>query len=440
LPLSLSSEPLNTTSQSAASESFTRGQRNVLWVLWLTYGTFYFCRNNLGVAVPGIMGELKYTKTEMGTVLMWLKLAYGAGQFINGQMAERFSPRRLIAIGLLASAALNVLFGFATALYFLTFIWACNGYVQALGWPPTMRVAANWFPSLQRGRAIGIIGTGYQLCGALTYVVAGWAAEKFGWRGALYVPAIILAASAVHMWFCLEERPGAESRIGDDATPSTAKAAPSSLGANLAATLSNPALWIVAVALCLLDACRYGFTDWGVTHLKEVGHDSVSTAAFKYAVLPFGGIAGAFLSGWATDRFFKGRRAPVICGLMLLLGVLALCYDTVIHWGMGASVAMLFCIGFCIFGPQVLLVGTLPVDLARSGTAAAAAGFVNFMGYMGAAAGDKVTGHLAEDRGWPFAVRFWAACAFAGAVVIAFLWNAGARPPRLVYSSEERQP
>ena len=65
------------------------------------------------------------------------------------------------------------------------------------------------------------------------------------------------------------------------------------------------------------------------------------------------------------------------------------------------------------------------MDLARGGTAAAAAGFVNFMGYMGAAAGDKVTGHLVEDYGWPRAVRFWAACALVGAVVIASLWNTG---------------
>src|SRR5258708_3402331 len=99
--------------------------------------------------------------------------------------------------------------------------------------------------------------------------------------------------------------------------------------------------------------------------------------------------------------------------------------DQVIHWGLGASVLILFCIGFCIFGPQVLLVGTLPVDLARRGTAAAAAGFVNFMGYMGAAAGDKLTGHFAQVYGWQFAVRFWAGCAFAAAVVIVCLWNAG---------------
>ena len=69
------------------------GQRLVLWVLWLTYGSFYFCRNNLSVALPGLGAELHYSKTQLGTVLMALKLAYGAGQFINGQLAERFSPR-----------------------------------------------------------------------------------------------------------------------------------------------------------------------------------------------------------------------------------------------------------------------------------------------------------------------------------------------------------
>ena len=396
----------------------------MLWVLWLTYGSFYFCRNNLGVALPGIQAELGYTKTQMGTVLMVLKLAYGAGQFINGQLAEHWQPRRLLAFGMLATAALNVAFGWATALYFMTFIWACDGYVQALGWPPSMRVAANWFPPLQRGRAIGIIGTGYQLCGALTFVVAGWAADRFGWRGALYVPAILVAASAVHMLMFLKDRPAA----GHALEKMERASAKGSLRENLLVTLTNPALWVVAVTLCLLDACRYGFTDWGVTHLKEVQNASISSAAFKYAVLPFGGIAGAFLSGWATDRFFHGRRAPVICGLLFVLGLLALAYDSVIHWGLMPSVLILFFIGFCIFGPQVLLVGTLPVDLARRGTAAAAVGFVNFMGYMGAAAGDQMTGHLAQDHGWPVAVRFWAACAFAGAFIIAFLWKKTATP------------
>lgn len=407
---------------------FSGAQRRVLWILWLSYGSFYFCRNNLGVALPGLQAELGHTKAELGTVLMALKLAYGVGQFINGQLAERVSPRRLLALGLLGSAALNVAFGWATALYFLIFVWACNGYVQALGWPPTMRVAANWFMPGQRGRAIGIIGTGYQLTGALTFVVAGWAVGWFGWRGALYVPAVILVVCAVHLWLTLADAPAiapvdhAVLRDRPVLTPAR------SFRAGLAITLGNAALWLVAVALCLLDACRYGFTDWGVTHLKEVHQDSVSLAAFKYAVLPLGGMAGAYASGWLMDRFCGGRRTPVICALLVALGGLGLVYDHVLHWGLLPSVGILFLIGFCIFGAQVHLVGTLPVDLARDGTAAAAAGFVNFMGYMGAAAGDRLTGQIAQDHGWEFAVRFWAVCALGGAVAVACLWWLDRRP------------
>jgi OPA family glycerol-3-phosphate transporter-like MFS transporter len=92
-------------------------------------------------------------------------------------------------------------------------------------------------------------------------------------------------------------------------------------------------------------------------------------------------------------------------------------------------------IGFAIYGPQVLLVGTAPADLARRGTAAAAAGFVNFMGYMGAFSGDTVTGWLTKYYDWPAAIKFWAGCAFGAAVAVAFLWNATAN-----YSDHDSDP
>jgi sugar phosphate permease len=286
-----------------------------------------------------------------------------------------------------------------------------------------MRVAANWFPALARGRAIGIIGTGYQLCGALTFVISGWAAERFGWRGALYVPAGLLTLSALHMLIFLKNSPE-EAAEGDFKTIGRG-----TIRENLVATLTNPALWFLAMSLALLDACRYGFTDWGVTHLKEVQGASVSSAAFKYAVLPLGGIAGALVCGWVTDRFLGGRRAPVICFALTMLGLLALAYNTVIQWGLAPSIVVLILIGFFVFGPQVMLVGTFPVDLARKGAAAAAAGFVNFAGYIGAAVGDKLTGHLAQHYGWQHAIWFWAACAFAAALMVGFLWRStDARP------------
>lgn len=401
------------------------GEILVLWVIWLTYGSFYFCRQNISAAVPGLISE-GLNKSQIGTILGAMKIAYAVGQLINGQLAERFSPRKLLAVGMFGSALLNVAFGLAEGLYFFIFIWACNGYFQALGWTPCIRVAANWIPITGRGRALAIIGTSYQAMAGVTYLIAGYAAYWLGWRGAMYVPAALLAASAVHMLVFLRESP--EAAVTKSASVDQQSRLPTgTVRENILATLSNPALWVLAVSLALLDACRYGFQDWGLTHLNEVQRGHLGITAAKYAVLPAGGILGALFGGWATDRFFGGRRAPVICGLLLLLGGLTLCYDSVTRSSEWGTVILLFWIGFAIFGPQVLLVGTAPTDLAKRGTAAAAAGFVNFMGYVGAFAGDQVTGSLAHHYNWQTAIYFWAGCAFVSALVVTLLWRVGPR-------------
>jgi sugar phosphate permease len=349
------------------------------------------------------------------------------------------APRVLLALGMLGSAGLNVLFGFSTGFYFLLFVWACNGYCQSLGWTPCVRVIGNWVPVLRRGKAIGIVGTGYQLTLGLTYLVAGQAAESewLGWRGALYIPAGMLTAAALFMLLSLKQSPDHQEAnppaTGNlpgpgDKPVASSRDPKSTFLENLWLTLSNPALWLLGISLGLLNACRYGFLDWGITHLTEVQKSGVGEASLKYVVLALGAVAGSYLAGWATDRYFGGRRAPVICILLVLLGVMTLVYESVARTSVTGTVFLLMVIGFCIYGPQVLLVGTAPADLARRGTSAAAAGFVNFIGYMGAASGAVVTGYVREHYGWERAIYIWAGWAFAAAVFVTLLWNATARP------------
>jgi sugar phosphate permease len=406
----------------------------MLWVLWVTYGSFYFCRTNISAAIPGIGEEFNLSKSEIGLILGALKIAYAFGQLVNGQLAEKMSPRRLLAIGMLASAALNVVFGFGTALYFFVFVWACNGYAQSMGWAPSMRVAANWFPSSKRGRAIGIIGTGYQVSAAATFIIAGFSADHFGWRGAMFLPAVIFFLAAIHMFFFLHEQPRAndsEKHSLEKSVPENAELeispARSTFMANIRVTLSNPALWLLGLSLGLLNACRYGFLDWGISHLLEVSGGSIGKAGVKYALLPVGGIAGSLLVGWMTDRYFGGRRAPVICVMLVLLGCLTLVYNEVVAAGLWYSMPILLLVGFTVYGSQVHLVGSAPMDLARKGTAAAGVGFVNCLGYIGAFSGDAVTGVLVDRFEWRVALYFWAACAFFAAGTTGLLWKTTAK-------------
>ncbi len=240
--------PGSLPSRSSAAES------GVLWTLWLTYGAFYFCRTNLSAAVPGMKspisaGGLGLNSDEVGWILASLKIAYGLGQLLNGQLSERISARVLLAIGMFCSAGLNVLFGFSTGFFFLLFVWATNGFCQSLGWTPCVRVLANWVPVQWRGHAIGIVGTGYQLTLGLTYVIAGQSAEYLGWRGALYVPAILLVLTGVFTLICLRERPVDDSSQKLDAGRQSATPMPStSFSESLYWTLYNPTLWLLGLS------------------------------------------------------------------------------------------------------------------------------------------------------------------------------------------------
>jgi len=73
---------------------------------------------------------------------------------------------------------------------------------------------------------------------------------------------------------------------------------------NIQLTLSNPGLWLVAGVAPFAGCLPLRIHRLGVMQLKESGRrQPLSLCGIQNAVLPLGGMAGAFLSGWATERF-----------------------------------------------------------------------------------------------------------------------------------------
>ncbi|MDB5217031.1 MAG: uncharacterized protein JWO86_4958 [Myxococcaceae bacterium] len=442
------------------SREFTRPQWRTLVVLWVTYGSFYLCRVNVGPVRTEIEKDLGIGAVEMGVVLGSLKIGYAIGELVNGQLAERFGPKRVLLFGMIGSLVANVLFALAASLVafpgmaavlppvahwlehftpsgsgvapiaaLLAFLAFLNGYFQAAGWPPTVKVMSNWFTAHQRGRMMGVLGTSYQLGSALTISGAGLLATAFGnWRAAFLVPASLFMISTAHALFRLREKPDTEdlkTEAGVVEVPIALVAKPRlPMRESIMLTITNPRIWILAVGLFGLDVVRYGFLDWAPGHLQKAQASGVSAAALKTAVLPLAGAAGALVSGWVTDRYFQSRRAPVIAILLLAVGALTLAYSRVVEIGVVPTVLCLGAIGFCLYGAQILIVGTAAQDFARGGATAAAAGFIDFMGYVGAFSGDIVTGWLLKTRTFTTAITFWAAAAVVAAVCVATLWRA----------------
>ena len=86
-------------------------------------------------------------------------------------------------------------------------------------------------------------------------------------------------------------------------------------------------------------------------------------------------------------------------------------------------IVLLLIIGFAIYRSQVLLTGVAPIDMARQGVAAVAVCLVNFMSYLGAFAGDQVTGWMKDCYEWCAPRMFWVGFASASTAAAACLWN-----------------
>jgi OPA family glycerol-3-phosphate transporter-like MFS transporter len=137
------------------SLDFRAAQWKMLFAVMFCYLFFYTGRQNFGWAIQGISLEFDVTKQYIGWAGAAMLWAYGIGQFINGNLADKYGARRMMVIGGLLSVLMNWATSFATAYWMVVTFWALNGFCQSLGWAPGSRLVSNWWGSNERGKAFG---------------------------------------------------------------------------------------------------------------------------------------------------------------------------------------------------------------------------------------------------------------------------------------------
>ncbi len=417
---------------------FGSWQIKMLLMAWGTYASFYLLRVNYSVAIPVIQDEFGFSKTDVGIIATSLLLAYAVGQFINGQLGDKFKARRIIAFGLITSAILNFLFGFSGTfvvgfafIWTMAIIWALNGYFQSMGWAPTVKTIANWFSKKERGKISGFVGTSYILGGAISTAFAGWIYGVTGdWKWIFYAPALVCLFIAIH-WFLRSKN--APEEVG---LPTIEEIAECDIDCEeerddhhigfrecLKIVLKSKYIWYASFALFCLNIVRYGFMTWGVAIFAEQS-GNVVTSAYKMVAFPLAGCVGAVFAGWFSDKYLGSRRAPIAAVMLFLLALgcilFALTQDA--HWAVGLVVLLI--IGFFTFGPHVLIVGAIPMDFGSRKAASSATGFIDGFGYIGAAITGVGSGFLADTYGWGASFSFWIIGAIFAGMFMLIMWNA----------------
>lgn len=163
----------------------------IFYGMYIGYIFYYFTRKSFTFAMPSLMADLGFDKSDLGILASILSITYGISKFLSGILADRANPRYFMAIGLILTGMFNILFGFTSSLALFALFWGLNGWFQGWGWPPCARLLTHWYSQSERGTWWGFWNTSHSVGGALIPLIAAFCAEYWGWRSAMFVPGML---------------------------------------------------------------------------------------------------------------------------------------------------------------------------------------------------------------------------------------------------------
>ena len=368
-----------------------RSRRIALVVSWLAYATYYLGRKAFSVAKASIAREHGLSAGTLAWIDSGYLAAYALGQVPSGIAADRHGARRLLACGMLLSAAACAGMGLAGGATVLGMCFALNGMAQATGWPGTTKVVAQWTTPHQRGRVMGVWSTCYQVGGIASTALATWLLAHYGWRAVFHVPALALALAALGVTLVLPRPPAALDPVPTPAQPAGAK--------DWHAVLRQPILYCYGACYFCIKLIRYSLLFWLPYYLHvAAGFDEV-TSGYLSTGFEIGGTLGSVGLGMLSDRTSMSRAelaALSLLGLAAALTAYAQLGSAPGPW----HFACLALVGALLFGPDALISGAAAQDAAGSAAAGTAVGIVNGLGSAGALLQGPLTVTIERSHGW----------------------------------------
>lgn len=403
----------------------------ILYSMFIGYALYYFTRKSFTFAMPGLIENLGFEKSELGLLASIWAITYGISKFVSGILSDQCNSRYFMAFGLFMTGVCNILFGFSSTLLMFAVFWGLNGWFQGFGWPPCARFLTHWYSHSERGSWWSTWNISHNVGAFLIPWIVGIVLQYWGWRYAMYIPGIICIVGAYYLLNRLRDTPQSlglppiekfRNDYGGMPPPKFDEKQPSAKEILVKYVLKNHYLWILAVAYFFVYIVRTGINDWTALYLREAKGYSLLVANGYVSIFEVGGILGSLSAGWASDYLFNARRGPinVIFAIGMVLGIL-LFWSVPPGYPWMDSVSM-FVIGFTVFGPQ-MMIGMAAAELSHKQAASTSTGFVGTFAYIGAAIAGYPLGKVTQDYGWEGFFYFMLICCIISVLLLLPMWG-----------------
>ncbi|MGD8118749.1 MFS transporter family glucose-6-phosphate receptor UhpC [Vibrio sp. TRT 29B02] len=364
----------------------------LMMVMYVGYGVFYFTRKSLNFAMPSMITDLGLETSDIGILGTLFYITYGVSKFLSGMVSDQTKPAYFMGLGLIFTGLINIAFGLSSSLFMFALLWTLNAFFQGWGWPPCAKLLTSWYSRSERGFWWSIWNTCHNLSGAIIPITIGFAAVTWGWRFGFILPGSLAIIVGVMLCFRLRDKPTSMGlpTVGEWVNDPI-EIAHEAEGRGLpfwqivkTYVLANKYIWLLCSSYLLVYVVRIAINDWGNLYLTQRHEYQLFSANGVVSMFEVGGLLGSLFGGWGSDKFFHGNRAPMILlfALGIFVSVAALWLTPLDNFIILSG--CFFAIGFFVFGPQ-MMIGMAAAECSHKDAAGTATGFVGLFAYLGAA-------------------------------------------------------
>ena len=311
----------------AGGGDWTRGSIYALVILTLISTLNYFDRSVLSLVLPLIKAEFKVSDTKLGVVAS-LIMVYALVGVPIAWLAERWSRRNVIAIGLGFWSLMTVLTGFAASVWQLGLFRVLMAIGESCGLAPSQSMLSDIFSKARRPLALSILTTASSIAAIVYSPVAGYVAQHYGWRATFWMAGAPGLLVALLFLFTVRE-PKRRVSTADAPAPTTAP-----LWETLRFLAGSRAYLLCLLGTSLMGVYLYGVSTWGTMFLVRVRHLNIQEiGAYISPVRGAVAAVGILLGGLLASRLERAdeRWRCWVAGLACLL--LAPCEFTYVFGG-----------------------------------------------------------------------------------------------------------
>lgn len=275
----------------------------------------YIDRTVLFSVLPLVQTEFHVTKTQLGLLTSAFLGCYMLAAPFTGPLADRFSRRKVIALGAALWSGLTLLTAFTHTYSELLLRHTLVGIGEAVFSTIAPTFVVDLFPEKMRGRILGIFYLAIPVGSAAGYLLGGHLAPAHGWRFPFYVAAAPGFLLAIAMLFVPEPERGhsdAPQIIRRD---------------TLRSLISNPAFWTATLGMAMMTFSLGGLQQWIPTFLSQERGFSLESANLMFGmIIVVDGIFAALIGGWLGDRLLPRMKGAYyfVSAIGMALGVPAM--------------------------------------------------------------------------------------------------------------------